>query len=176
MKNLRLAGMVVSVLAACAGVMLFRVAKSGGSTSNAAGVSTLAPSWELKDADGKPVKSGDFAGKVVILDFWATWCGPCRREIPGFIELQRQYADKGLVVIGVSLDQDGAAEVQPFMDKTGINYPVVLGNEGIVNVLWRCRRHPDDGIIDRNGQIVRKHVGFTEKAEFEKEIKPLLRL
>jgi len=134
------------------------------------------PLWELKDVDGEPVKSSDFTGKVVVLDFWATWCGPCRMEIPGFIELQKQYADRGLVVVGVSLDQGGAAVVKPFMEKTGINYPIVLGDEAIVSAFGGVEGIPTTFIIDRNGRIVAKHVGYTAKAEFEAEIKPLLKL
>ena len=176
MKKLKLAGIVVSVLAACAGVMLFNADKSSESSANTASVTTPAPSWELKDVVGKPVKSSDFAGKVVILDFWATWCGPCRMEIPGFIELQKQYADKGLVVVGVSLDQDGASVVKAFIDKTGINYPVVLGDETIVNAFGGVEGIPTTFIIDRSGQIVRKHVGYAAKAEFESEIQSLLKL
>src|SRR5262245_41943398 len=88
---------------------------------------TPAPEWELKDVDGKSVKLSDFKGKVVILDFWATWCLPCRMEIPGFVDLQKKYADQGLVVIGVSLD-DGHEVVKSFMNRQGVNYSVVLGN------------------------------------------------
>lgn len=131
------------------------------------------PAWELKDLDGKSVKSSDFAGKVVILDFWATWCGPCRMEIPGFIELQKQYADKGLVVIGVSLDQDGASAVKPFIEKMGINYPIALGDEAVVSAFGGIEGIPTTFIIDRAGNIVRKHVGYAPKAEFEADIKPL---
>lgn len=135
--------------------------------------SALSPAWELKDVNGKMVKSSDFSGKVVMLDFWATWCGPCRMEIPGFIELQKQYADKGLVVIGVSLDQDGASAVKPFIEKLGINYPIVLGDEVIVSAFGGIEGIPTTFIIDRAGNIVRKHVGYAPKAEFEADIKPL---
>lgn len=131
------------------------------------------PAWELKDVNGKAVKSSDFSGKVVVLDFWATWCGPCRMEIPGFIELQKQYADKGLVVIGVSLDQDGASAVKPFIEKMGINYPIVLGDEAVVSAFGGIEGIPTTFIIDRAGNIVRKHVGYAPKAEFEADIKPL---
>jgi thiol-disulfide isomerase/thioredoxin len=132
------------------------------------------PAWELKDVEGKAVKSSNFAGKVVILDYWATWCGPCRMEIPGFIELQKQYADKGLVVIGISLDQDGASAVKPFSEKMGINYPIVLGDEAVVSAFGGIEGIPTTFIIDRVGNIVRKHVGYAPKAEFETDSKPLL--
>ena len=91
-----------------------------------------APAWELSDTDAKPIKSSDFAGKVVILDFWATWCPPCKAEIPGFVELQKKYGDKGLVIVGVSLDEKGPAVVKPFMQQFGVNYPIVMGDEKIV--------------------------------------------
>lgn len=176
-KPLILGGLGIAAVAALLALTAAR--KPSSSAQEISGASTPAapsPAWELKGVDGKPVKSSDFAGKVVILDFWATWCGPCRMEIPGFIELQKQYADKGLVVVGVSLDQDGASVVKSFMDKTGINYPVVLGDETIVNAFGGVEGIPTTFIIDRNGQIVGKHVGYAAKAEFESEIKPLLKL
>lgn len=176
-KAIILAGLFI---AAAAAVLALTTARKPFTSPNEATItsasSTPSPAWELRGVDGKPVKSSDFAGRVVILDFWATWCGPCRMEIPGFIELQKQYADKGLVVVGVSLDQDGASVVKPFMDKIGINYPVVLGDETIVSAFGGVEGIPTTFIIDRNGQIVRKHVGYTEKAELEAEIKPLLKL
>lgn len=176
-KPIILAGLFIAAAAA-----LLALAASRQPTTAAAEpalrAATSQPSaaWELKDVDGKLVKSSDFAGKVVILDFWATWCGPCRMEIPGFIELQKQYADKGLVVVGVSLDQDGASVVKNFMEKTGVNYPVVLGDEKIVNAFGGVEGIPTTFVIDRDGKIIRKHVGYTAKAEFEAEIKPLLKL
>src|SRR5690348_15801968 len=91
-----------------------------------------APQWELKDLDGKPVKLSDYKGKVVILDFWATWCWPCRMEIPGLIDLQKKYGDRGLVVIGVSLD-DGPDVVRSFMKRQGVNYSVVMANSKIAD-------------------------------------------
>lgn len=133
-----------------------------------------APAWELKDVEGKTVKSTDFAGKVVVLDFWATWCGPCRMEIPSFVELQNQYAREGLVVVGVSLDDDASAVVKPFMTKMRINYPVVMGDERMTDVFGGIEGIPTTFIIDRSGRIVTKHVGFAPKDVFERDIKALL--
>jgi len=144
--------------------------------TEAPGPSIHSPAWKLMDVEGMPVRSSDFSGKVVIINFWATWCGPCRMEIPSFIGLQKQYTDKGLVVVGVSLDQDGASVVKSFADKTGINYAVVLGDEAIVNAFGGVDAIPTTFIIDRNGQITGKHVGYVEKEEIESEIKPLLKL
>jgi thiol-disulfide isomerase/thioredoxin len=134
--------------------------------------SLSAPVWELKDLDGKMVKSSDFDGKVVILDFWATWCPPCKAEIPGFIELQKKYAAKGLVVVGISLDEQGPSVVKQFMDQFGMNYPVVMGNLKIMQDFGGAGL-PTTFVIDRSGKIVAKHVGFASKETFEKEITPL---
>ena len=136
--------------------------------------SITAPAWELKDVDGKTVKSSDFAGKVVVLDFWATWCPPCKAEIPGFVELQKQYGDKGLVIVGVSLDEQGPEVVTPFMNQFSINYPVVMGDAKIVQAFGGIRGIPTTFVIDRSGKIVSGHVGFAPKETFEKEIVPLL--
>lgn len=141
----------------------------------AAAANQSAPAWELKDVNGKPVKSSDFKGKVVILDFWATWCPPCRQEIPGFISLQQKYGKEGLTVVGVALDAEGAKVVAPFIKKNGINYPIVLGNEQVTRAFGGIEAIPTTFIIDREGNIVSKHVGFVPEATFEKEIKPLLK-
>ena len=151
----------------------------GGSGPMAAGPNRIkdtkpAPGWELQDLKGKTIRSADFKGKVVILDFWATWCPPCRAEIPGFIELQKKYQVQGLAVVGVSVDQAGSAAVKSFAKKMGMNYPVVLADAKIADAFGGIAGIPATFIIDRAGRIVKQHLGFTEKAEIETEIKPLL--
>jgi thiol-disulfide isomerase/thioredoxin len=132
-----------------------------------------APAWELKDLDGELIKSSDFLGKVVILDFWATWCPPCKAEIPGFIALQEQYGEQGLVVIGVSLDSQGPAIVKRFMADLEMNYRVVLGDVALMQAFGGTAI-PTTVVINRAGNIVARYVGFTPRETFEKEIKPLL--
>ena len=134
----------------------------------------VAPAWKLADLDGKPVSLADFKGKVVILDFWATWCAPCRDEIPGFVELQKKFADKGLVVVGVSMDQEGAAFVQRFVKENGVTYPVVLGDPEVSAAYDGIDALRTTFIIDREGKVVKGHRGFTEQAKFEADIAPLL--
>jgi thiol-disulfide isomerase/thioredoxin len=134
--------------------------------------SSKAPVWELKDPNGKLVKSSDFDGKVVILDFWATWCPPCKAEIPGFIDLQKKYGEKGLVVVGVSVDEQGSSVVKQFMKEFAMNYPVVMGNLKMMQDFGGTGV-PTTFIIDRSGKIVSKHVGLASKETFEKEITPL---
>jgi thiol-disulfide isomerase/thioredoxin len=133
-----------------------------------------APDWQLKDLDGKPVKLSDFKGKVLILNFWATWCPPCRKEIPTFVSLQKQYAPKGLAIVGVSLDEKGPGVVTPFVAKMGINYPVVMGDPKIAADYGGIAVVPTTFVIDRNGKVVAEHQGDAERATFEGEIKPLL--
>jgi thiol-disulfide isomerase/thioredoxin len=135
--------------------------------------SSKAPVWELKDPNGKLVKSSDFDGKVVILDFWATWCPPCRAEIPGFIELQNEYGEKGLVVVGVLLDEKEPARVKQFVKEFEINYPVVIGTFNIMEYFGGMGM-PSTFVINRSGKIVARHIGFASKETLEREIAPLL--
>jgi len=159
-------------IAGAAAIVLFCLA---GNLRAAPVAAMPAPQWELKDIDGKPVKLSDYKGKVVILDFWATWCGPCRMEIPGFVDLQKKYADQGLVVIGVSLDTHGTDAVRSFMKRQGVNYSVVMGNDKLGDDYGGIDGIPTTFIIDRKGNIVGKHVGYEPKARFETEIAPLLK-
>jgi peroxiredoxin len=127
-----------------------------------------APGWELKDVDGKPVNFSRFKGKVVVLDFWATWCGPCRAEIPGYVKLQDKYKDKGLVIIGVSLDQAGPEVVKKFIGDFHLNYQVVMGDDAVVEAFGGVDGIPTTFLIDRTGTIRDKKVGAMETAEYEK--------
>ncbi len=133
-----------------------------------------APDFTLQDAGGKTVKLSDYKGKVVLLDFWATWCGPCKIEIPWFIEFQRKYKDQGFSVIGVSMDDDGWPTVRPFMEKMKMNYPVVLGNDQAAEAFGGIQVLPTTFIIDKQGRIVVTHMGLTSKDDFENTIKELL--
>jgi peroxiredoxin len=131
-----------------------------------------APSFTLSDVDGHSVSLSNYRGKVVILDFWAPWCPPCRREIPDFIALQNQYASQGLQIIGIGLDQPN--NVASFVQEHGINYPVVVGNNVITNLYGGISGIPTTFVIDRQGNIINKFEGFTKKGIFEEEIKKLL--
>jgi cytochrome c biogenesis protein CcmG/thiol:disulfide interchange protein DsbE len=137
-------------------------------------LAAAAPAWDLKDVKGKSVKLSDFKGKVVILDFWATWCPPCRAEIPHFIGLQEKYGKQGLVVVGVSVDEGGPDVVSSFVKANKINYPIVMGNLDVAQLYDANEGIPTTFVIDRTGNIVAKHLGFTDSEIFEKEIKSVL--
>ena len=159
---------------ACPAFAFLATAPGIQTVANKSTRSKAAPDWQLKDLDGKPVKLSDFKGKVVILNFWATWCPPCRKEIPSFVSLQKHYRDKGLVVIGVSLDEKGPGLVKTFIAKMGINYPVVMGDQKAADAYGGIAVVPTTFVIDRNGKIAAEHQGDAERATFESEIKPLL--
>ena len=131
--------------------------------------------FTLKDMHGRTVKLSDYKGKVIVLDFWATWCGPCKLEIPGFVKLQTKYAKRGLTVLGVSVD-DKAPLLPPFAKQFKMNYPVLVGLgeqkfQDAYGPLWAI---PTTFVIGRDGKICRKHVGVSSIEEFEREIQALL--
>ena len=138
------------------------------------GLPTPAPAWKLKDVEGKTVTSDQFKGKVVVLDFWATWCPPCRTEIPGYITLQKKYAADGLVVVGISMDTDGTEPVRKFMKEFCINYTVVMGNDDILGAFAPIEGYPTTFIIDRDGLIRSKKLGRKPAADFEKDVLAVL--
>jgi len=128
----------------------------------------------LKDADGKFVRLAEYKGKVVLLNFWATWCGPCKIEIPWFIEFQKTYKDKGFTVIGIALDDEGWEIVRPYIASKQINYPVVVGTEWVDNAYGSIEALPTTFLIDREGRIANTHVGLVSKQDYESDIQQLL--
>jgi len=133
-----------------------------------------APDFELHDASGKVVRLSDYRGKVVLLDFWATWCGPCNIEIPWFEEFQRTYKSRGFEVLGVSMDDDGWKAITPFAAEKKINYRVVLGNDKTGDQYGGIEALPTTFMIDRDGRIAKTFVGLSDKKEFQDAIESLL--
>lgn len=133
----------------------------------------LAPDFTLNTIDGKPLRLSDYRGKVALLDFWATWCDPCREETPHFVELQKKYGDRGLQIIGVSMD-DGPEPVRTFYQQFQMNYPVVMGTAATGEAYGGVLGLPIAFLIDRDGRILSKHMGATDASVFENEIRNLL--
>lgn len=167
--------LAVSVMASCSGKDENKSAQAAPQPVKApVSKKAVAPDFALKDYDGNVVKLSDYKGKVVLLDFWATWCGPCKMEIPGFIKLQQKYRDKGLTIIGISLDQPGWQVVKPFMDEYGINYPIVLGDRNVVMAYGGITGIPTTFVINQQGEVVDKVVGYRPDSYFENVIKQLI--
>lgn len=133
----------------------------------------MAPQFSLIDLNGRKLELADHKGKVVLLDFWATWCGPCRIEIPGLVRLQERYRDQGLMIIGIALD-DSPEPVREFYREYRMNYPVAMGDERITTLYGGILGLPTTFLIGRDGRIHAKHMGATDVSVFEEEVKELL--
>jgi len=134
-----------------------------------------APEFALKDADGKTVHLADYKGKVVLLDFWATWCAPCKIEIPWFMEFEQQLKDRGFAVVGVSMDEDGWSAVKPYLQEMKINYRILMGNEQVGSIYGGVDSLPTTFLIDRQGKIASVHIGLDRgKEDFKNDIVRLL--
>jgi len=135
----------------------------------------VAPNWKLADLDGHAVGSEQLKGKVVILDFWATWCGPCVGEIAGYIELQKKHAAEGLVIVGVSVDQAGPEVVRKFVKAKGINYVVAMADDAVTDAFGGMDAIPTTFLIDRAGRIINRKVGAMPHEEYAKLVEQALR-
>jgi thiol-disulfide isomerase/thioredoxin len=144
------------------------------SPASSAGSAAPAPEFLLEAVGGGSTGPQVYRGKVVILNFWATWCPPCKREIPDFISLQNQYGEKGVQILGVALDDP--ALVKEFCLSRGINYPVVYGTDEVVRLYGGISGIPTTYVIDRNGAIVRRYEGLRSREVFEQDVRQLLLL
>lgn len=135
----------------------------------------MAPNFTLNSINGEKVSLADYKGKVVLIDFWATWCGPCRKGIPDLVELKNTYGEKGFEIIGISVDESNTiANVKPFAKDFKINYPVVYTDQQTPGKYGGIQYIPTSFVVDKNGYIVSKHVGFVEKSQLVKEIESQL--
>jgi len=148
--------------------------KSRHSATPSATEHSPAPAFSLTDINGQKLDLASYRGKIVLLDFWATWCAPCRTEIPHFIELQNKYGSQGLQIIGISLD-DSAKPVQKFYAEQKMNYPVAVGDDKLADQYGGVLGLPVAFLIDREGRIITQHTGETDAAVFEKEVAEALK-
>lgn len=130
--------------------------------------------FTIVDQHGKRVNISDFKGKVVILDFWATWCPPCKAEIPGFVQLYNKYHDQGLEIVGVSLDQTGWSDVRPFLKKYNVPYTVGLRNMETDYRFGNIKSIPTTFVLDKQGKIRQQYVGYRQDTVFENDFKQLI--
>jgi thiol-disulfide isomerase/thioredoxin len=132
-----------------------------------------APEFSLKDSGGKMVKLSDYKGQVVLLNFWATWCGPCKIEIPWFKEFETTYKNKGFSVLGVAMDDEGWEIVKPYIEAQKINYRTLLGTEEVGALYGGVESLPTSFVIDREGKIASVHVGLVSKSVYVNDLKNL---
>src|SRR5882762_5624625 len=132
-----------------------------------------APAFQLNDLDGKPFSLAEAKGKIVLLNFWATWCGPCRAEIPDLVDLQKRYSDK-LEIIALATDEDDADLVRRFVTKSGINYRVAMVTDEVRNSYGGVAALTTSFVIDEQARIVQKHVGLNDPAIYELEVRAML--
>ena len=133
-----------------------------------------APEFELTDKDDKTVRLSDYAGKVVLVDFWATWCGPCKESMPWFNEFAEKYGPEGFALLGISMDGDGWPVVKPFIEKMQVKYPILLGTKRVAYLYGDVEELPLAFFIDRNQKVAAVHAGASSKKDYEKTIKALL--
>jgi cytochrome c biogenesis protein CcmG/thiol:disulfide interchange protein DsbE len=141
--------------------------------TTAAAARKAAPDFSLDGPDGTPVKLSSYRGKIVLLDFWATWCHGCKTEIPWYVEFQDKYKSQGLAAIGVSMD-DGWKAVKPFLAEHKLNYPIVIGSDSLAKQ-YAVESLPVTLLIDRRGNIAESHAGLVDKSAFEADIQTLLK-
>ncbi len=164
---------VLSVLALSTSVVLTACGEKRVEGEDAK-VGSAAPTFALKAADGKTIDLKALRGKVVVVNFWATWCGPCRAEMPGMMKVYDRLKGKGLEIVGISLDRRGWDDVRPYLAKTSVNYPIVVGDEDLANAYGLPGAIPYTVFLDKKGNIVKSHTGFMTEEAFEQEVKKLL--
>ena len=174
--------LTIGIIMAAAALAFFWVKQdSAGKAKSQAGggpggvkIGATAPKLVLKSLEGKTVNLEDFKGKVVMVDFWATWCQPCTIMIPWLVEFRNRYASQGFEIVGVAMDDEGIEAVRPFVEKNKMNYPVVLGNETAATDWGGVFGLPTSFMIDRQGKIRVTHQGLIGKKIIEEEIRGLL--
>jgi peroxiredoxin len=165
---------VVAVVIALMLVVGIRMARRPQQSAVIQMKGNIAPDFTLQSLDGKTVHLSDYRGKAVLLNFWATWCAPCKIEMPWFVELQKQYGGEGLQILGVAMDDASPKEIAAFAKDMGVNYPVLLGKEAVGDAYGGVQFLPESFYIDRNGKVLDKAFGLKGRGEIEDGIKKII--
>ncbi len=171
---------VIIVVAMVVALMLVFGFKLARRSSPEAAVGTaqmksgVAPDFTLQSLDGKTVRLSDFRGKPVVLNFWATWCGPCKIEMPWFVDLQKEYGPAGLQFLGVAMDEASPKDIAEFAESMKVNYPILIGKESVGDAYGGVQFLPETFFIDRDGKVVDKAFGLKGRGEIEDAIKKIL--
>jgi len=134
----------------------------------------LAPDFDLQTLDGKSLKLSDLRGKAVLLNFWATYCGPCKIEMPWFVELQKEYGPQGFQIIGVAMDDASTEEISKFAKEMGVNYPILIGKDSVAESYGGVSVLPTTYFVDRDGKLIAREFGLRSRSDFVDDIKKAL--
>jgi thiol-disulfide isomerase/thioredoxin len=138
-------------------------------------IGSLAPEFSLKSVpDGKTVSLSSLRGKAVVVNFWATWCGPCKIEMPWLVDLQKKYGDQGLQIVGITKDDSNEAAIAKFTQKMGVNYTILVGNQQVVDLYGGVGGLPTSFFVNRSGKVVHEIIGLDSESKFEDAIKQAL--
>jgi len=168
---------VIVVVAVVIALMLaigLRVARHSRQSAVIQMKGDVAPDFTLQSLEGKSVHLSDYRGKAVLLNFWATWCAPCKIEMPWFVELQKEYGPEGLQIVGVAMDDASPKEIADFAKDMGVNYPVLIGKESVGDAYGGVQFLPESFYIDRNGKVLDKAFGLKGRGEIEDDIKKII--
>ena len=149
--------------------------RSGNGTSDSLDVAGKpAPNFTLESLEGKNIQLSGYKGQAVLLNFWATWCGPCKIEMPWFVELQKEYGPQGLQIVGVAMDDASKEDIAKFVKEMGVNYPILIGKDAVGNDYGGVNVLPTTFFIDRDGKIVAREFGLQSRSLFVDNIKKAL--
>jgi thiol-disulfide isomerase/thioredoxin len=167
------------LVAVVVGAMLFvgtHLARNKGANGSSKGqlMGNVAPDFELAALDGKSLKLSDLRGKAVLLNFWATYCGPCKIEMPWFVELQKQYGPQGFQIIGVAMDDASPEDIAKFAKEMGVNYPILLGKDSVAESYGGVSVLPTTFFLDRDGKLIAREFGLRSRSDFVDDIKKAL--
>jgi thiol-disulfide isomerase/thioredoxin len=166
---------IAAVVAAMlfAGVHMARKSRANGA-ANGQLIGNLAPGFELPALDGKNLKLSDLRGKAVLLNFWATYCGPCKVEMPWFVELQKEYGPQGFQIVGVAMDDASTEEIAKFAKEMGVNYPILIGKDSVGESYGGVGVLPTTFFLDRDGRLIAREFGLQSRSVFVDHIKKAL--